>query len=1111
MSTLTLPDDFPLQQIVTEVADGDTMFDGRSDHYLGVGLSALRLVEAAMLGAPPPRRILDLPCGFGRVTRALRARYPSAEITACDLDRPGVDFAAARFAARGAYSSPDFHDLELGARFDLIWVGSLLTHLPEHQARQFLDFAARHMAPGARLVVTSHGAHVAERLREWHYGLSPAAARGLLADHRMDGYGFRGYSGDPCYGISLASRAWFEHAVAGSPLCLQSFRERGWDRHQDAVTLRRRPARGWDALLRLGRRWGALRRLGSRAPGWFEATGTAAPPRPAAGQAAADDEVVRGFDEAWYRAAFPDVAAAVAGGAYPSGLAHFMAYGWAEGRACCDPAATFEGRAPASPAAYCSGGMDAQRQSAISDAWSGDPQAEAADAGWHWMAHPAVRARTNALASGDPATDAYGRLAQLLGERGWAMPIGRSVSLGCGFGGLERDLAARGIIREMDAYDIAGPAVAEARRQAARLGLLRVRYHVADLEAIALAPGSIDAVFAHSSVHHVERLEALYAIVQRALRPGGVFHLHEFVGPTRFQWTDAQLGLANAFLDSLPGRLRQLPSGQPKAPLRRPTVADMIKADPSEAVRSSDLVGALDPFFDVIETRQLGGALAHLALGEIAQNFDMARAEDRDALARLFAAEDAAMADGSIGSDFAVITAIPKPTRNIRRAGPSRPGNAMAQSIGTRASLIFPPARRLRDAVVGLHQAVGALQSQQDRMIDELAALRAEQARAAAAPPTPAAVPAPPPGDAAHEAEMDRLVARMLGEAALRHLPFLPGEFRLDEAGITVSGYAGAPEGITGGMAFFVNGERIDQVEYPIHDPALKAKFPDVEGMGLAFRATMTRKLEELRAARFWRFDASPTGRCDPANWRQAIHYMNPLFERFPLPPAANILRVIGDTSPERFAMGGATTFHNAQALLRELGHGWADFPRILDWGCGAGRLTRYLASETACEVTGVDIDADNIAWCQQAYPGATFQVVPLRPPTALPSGHFNLVFGISVLTHLQEEDQWLWLAELQRVLQPGALLFLSVQGPTQFAYNSFPPHLYRTLQRQGYIDFCRDAALDAVVSDKEYYRAAMHSRDYIVRRWGKYFDVLQIADAIAGLQDFVVMRRRAD
>jgi 2-polyprenyl-3-methyl-5-hydroxy-6-metoxy-1,4-benzoquinol methylase len=376
--------------------------------------------------------------------------------------------------------------------------------------------------------------------------------------------------------------------------------------------------------------------------------------------------------------------------------------------------------------------------------------------------------------------------------------------------------------------------------------------------------------------------------------------------------------------------------------------------------------------------------------------------------------------------------------------------------------------------------------------------------------PTASAAAPQPAAEAGNESGiLDRNIKRELGEAALRHLPFLPGTFDIADGILVVTGYCGAPEGITQHMSFFINGRKIDDVEYPIEDQELKTRFPDVPGMGLAFRARVN--LEKLGVSddRFWRFDASPIGHYNPADWRRAGHYMNPAKETFAFPPIPNILRVIGDTSVERFAMGGAIIFNNIANYLKEMGKSWSDFPRILDWGCGAGRITRYLISETGCRVTGVDIDADNIAWCSKTYDGGTFSVVPLRPPTDLEPESFDLVIGLSVLTHLQESDQFLWLEELRRITRPGALLLLSVQGPTQFSYNKFPPHLYLKLQQDGYIDLSRDAALDAVVSDTEYYRAAMHSRPYIVQRWSEYFDVLAIADAIAGLQDFVVLQRR--
>ena len=473
-------------------------------------------------------------------------------------------------------------------------------------------------------------------------------------------------------------------------------------------------------------------------------------------------------------------------------------------------------------------------------------------------------------------------------------------------------------------------------------------------------------------------------------------------------------------------------------------------------------------------------------------------------------------------------------------------------SLATRLSLLFPPAQRLYEAVQTLNESTSRLTAENASLRTEHATLRADQALlanrvsqggAGAAPPPETATNTPatntpatntpatntpatntpatntpatntPASDtaaanAATVQMLDCLTARVLQSAASRHMPFLPGDIAMTHDGLRVEGYAGAPEGLTANMAFFVNGRRFDRVEYPVLDPELASRFTQVRGMGLVVRMTMTQHLDELRAASFWRLDASPTGHYVPANWRQAIHFKNPAFERYPFPPEANIKRVIGDTSANRFAMGGAMIFKNIEHCLGDMGLGWSDFARILDWGCGAGRVTRYLIGDTPGAVTGADIDADNIAWCAVSYPGARFETVPLRPPTVFGDGEFDLVTGLSVMTHLQEDDQLKWLGELQRITRPGAMLFLSVQGPTQYAYNRFPPHLYRQVEEQGYLDLTRDGALDHVIADKEYYRAAMHSRGYIVDRWTKYFEVLAIVDAIAGLQDFVVMRRR--
>jgi len=266
-----------------------------------------------------------------------------------------------------------------------------------------------------------------------------------------------------------------------------------------------------------------------------------------------------------------------------------------------------------------------------------------------------VQARINTLMSGRPDQDAYGRFAQIWTERGHALPIGRALSIGCGFGALERDLCARGIVARIEGFDPAPGAIAEARRLAEEAGLGGIHYQVGDLESLDYPDESFDVVFAHQSVHHVERLEELFRRVKRLLKPGGLFHLHEYVGPNRFQWTEAQMEHVNELLDSLPRRLRRTPTGQ-KPPQERATVETMIAVDPTEAVRSADILPLLRQHFTVVEERPFGGTLIHLALGNIAQNFRTDSPEDVARMRSFFDLEDRLMREGVIGSDFVVVT-----------------------------------------------------------------------------------------------------------------------------------------------------------------------------------------------------------------------------------------------------------------------------------------------------------------------------------------------------------------------------------------------------------------------------------------------------------------------
>lgn len=107
---------------------------------------------------------------------------------------------------------------------------------------------------------------------------------------------------------------------------------------------------------------------------------------------------------------------------------------------------------------------------------------------------------------------------------------------------------------------------------------------------------------------------------------------------------------------------------------------------------------------------------------------------------------------------------------------------------------------------------------------------------------------------------------------------------------------------------------------------------------------------------------------------------------------------------------------------------------RILDFGCGAGRVLRHLVQDERWdparpELFGTDVDEPSIAWIQEHLGHAvTADLTSEVPGLPYPDGHFDLVFAWSVFTHLSEH--WAgWLLECHRVLKPGGILVATTLG----------------------------------------------------------------------------------
>jgi len=143
--------------------------------------------------------------------RFLKARFPHAQLTACDLNHVAVDFCAKTFAANPVYSEPAVSRIPLRGKFDLIWCGSLLTHLRKEVCAEFVAMFQRVLEPGGLAVMTMHGRWT-ERLLStgrYKYGLKDASVNAVLDEYPHHRIWLCRLPWSNGYGISVCTPAFF--------------------------------------------------------------------------------------------------------------------------------------------------------------------------------------------------------------------------------------------------------------------------------------------------------------------------------------------------------------------------------------------------------------------------------------------------------------------------------------------------------------------------------------------------------------------------------------------------------------------------------------------------------------------------------------------------------------------------------------------------------------------------------------------------------------------------------------------------------------------------------------------------------------------------------------
>jgi len=209
------------------------------------------------------------------------------------------------------------------------------------------------------------------------------------------------------------------------------------------------------------------------------------------------------------------------------------------------------------------------------------------------------------------------------------------------------------------------------------------------------------------------------------------------------------------------------------------------------------------------------------------------------------------------------------------------------------------------------------------------------------------------------------------------------------------------------------------------------------------------------------------------------------------LPPAYLRVKVCGTIPPEGYRAGGE---RHAQALVQMLagtGRDPAGTAAVLDFGCGCGRvIAAAQALLPSAKLFGTDAEADLIGWAQSHLQQATFQVNAPEPPLSYADAQFDFIYAISVFTHLDERQQFLWLDELYRVAAPGAILILTVHGTEE-------ENKFEFVKNTAWSDFF-----------PEYYQTTFHGQAYIAQNWMRGFTLIEYLPHAIGQQDAVVLRK---
>jgi ubiquinone/menaquinone biosynthesis C-methylase UbiE len=239
----------------------------------------------------------------------------------------------------------------------------------------------------------------------------------------------------------------------------------------------------------------------------------------------------------------------------------------------------------------------------------------------------------------------------------------------------------------------------------------------------------------------------------------------------------------------------------------------------------------------------------------------------------------------------------------------------------------------------------------------------------------------------------------------------------------------------------------------------------------------------------------------------------------FPVPPRH--LRFGYGVTAEEYLSLGETHVNTMISLANSSDFFFQEGNRVLDFGCGAGRMIRWLdRAAPHCEIWGVDINARCIKWCQQNLsPPFKFATITTTPHLPFEDRYFDFIYCGSVFTHIDDLAD-AWLLELRRVTAPGGRIFITVHDKHTADLVINHPEKCRGYAVQ--VDWFRallisyDRKANVTKSDYNMFSIypggpqahVFYDIDFLRRHWEGVLDVLSITPEAYGYQTAILLKK---